>query len=99
MSKIYSFPDQSVRSFIHNAIKLYATGRWSRQQMVSEVFNTLNQYKVSRLNVGDYSVRILGGDDVVTLMCCDCGAIYRFKVERRLRRKAPHSRGSVRPAL
>lgn len=58
MAKIIPFPGQSDRSYIHDAIQLYATGRWSRQQMMSAVARALSLYGVNRLPVRNYYVRL-----------------------------------------
>lgn len=116
MAKVYPFPGQDTRALIHTAVQLFAMGRWTKQQMMSQVFDTLKQHGVSRLNLGGYSVRIaeavitgkgtfpvviieakkvceephcpacrsevagyLAGDEIVVVMCRDCGCIYKFK--------------------
>lgn len=119
MAKIHPFPNQSVRALIHTAIQMYAQGKWTRQQMMSQVHDTLRQYGISKLMINNYTVKIdapvvtglgefpvviieakevsqgigcpvcysreagyLAGDEVVTVMCRQCGCIYSFHTRK-----------------
>ena len=116
MATVHPFPNQSTKALIHTIIKLYAAGKWSRQQMMSQVHDTMQQYGITKLNIDNYSVKVdapvitsvgefsvviiearevsqgigcpvchsreagyLAGDNLVTVMCQDCGCIYQFR--------------------
>ncbi|SHH43573.1 hypothetical protein [Desulforamulus hydrothermalis] len=59
MATVHPFPNQSVRALVHSVIQMYAAGKWTRQQMMSQVHDTLRQYGISRLNINNYNVRIV----------------------------------------
>lgn len=59
MATVHPFPNQSVRALIHTVIQLYAAGKWTRQQMMSQVHDTLRQYGVTKLTVNNYTVRVV----------------------------------------
>ncbi len=116
MASIYAFPGPGVWAEIHDAIRLHAAGKLSRQRMMSFVAGRLSEYGLRRLNVNNYEVRVaepvhtifgiwpvviiearqvsenpsclacgeigcryLGGDDIMTVMCLDCGCIYKYR--------------------
>ncbi|MFZ5688630.1 MAG: hypothetical protein ACOY9Y_10745 [Bacillota bacterium] len=64
MAKVYQFPNQSTRALIHTVIQLYAAGKWTRQQMMSQVHDTLKSYGITRLDIDNYTVRV--AEPVVT---------------------------------
>lgn len=58
MATVLQFPNLSVRALIHSVIQMYAQGKWSRQQMMSQVHDTLQHYGVSKLDINNYSVKV-----------------------------------------
>lgn len=58
MAAVLPFPNQSVRALIHTTIKLWAAGKWSRQQMMSQVSDTMGSYGCSKLAINNYTVRV-----------------------------------------
>lgn len=63
MSNVIQFPKPAptpgpeVAHKIDTAIKLYAASRWTRQQLMTYIANILDSYKISRMQVRNYSVR------------------------------------------
>ncbi|OPY64122.1 MAG: hypothetical protein A4E56_00176 [Pelotomaculum sp. PtaU1.Bin065] len=57
MAKILPFPGPGVRAEIHTMVSLYASGKWSRQRMMTAVAGKLDEYGISSLVVGNYVVR------------------------------------------
>lgn len=58
MATVHQFPNQAARALIHSVIQLYAAGKWTRQQMMSQVHDTLKQYNITELNINNYTVKI-----------------------------------------
>lgn len=58
MSKVIPFPGPGDRAFIHDAIQLYAKGKWTRQKMMTAVEKALKLYEVTKLSVKNYTVKL-----------------------------------------
>lgn len=59
MATVHPFPNQAARALIHSVIQLYAQGKWTRQQMMSQVHDTLRQYGISKLDINNYTVKVV----------------------------------------
>ncbi len=63
---MHHLPNQAARALIHSVIQLYAAGKWTRQQMMDRIHQTMKQYGCTTLHFENFTVRIT--EPVVTSM-------------------------------
>jgi len=65
LAKILPFPGPGVRGEIHDAIQLHAAGKLSGRRMADFIAGRLAEYGIKRLNINNYSVKVVDPAGIV----------------------------------
>ena len=85
MPKILRFPTQAARHSIQRSIQMYATGEMTLQQMMFHIDGILGRFKVTRMHIGNYVVRL--AQPVIT--SCGIFPVVVIETDRGFYRKCP----------